>query len=195
MAVAGLRGVECDTGDTDDSLTMELVRITRGRGCRVITTTGGLLMALGVNTLRHSVHASISELSGGIRVIWRMLIRVTYWHYQYWYQSHVQSVPWGHVAMCQPQWAPCQSLWAESEREGVSVIRRHHQGPGDSLHHHHPGDQRPAGARPVSPPRDQNCHFTFLKSLSHICQRSWPLIGPLGQAGLWLVAGVTWQGS
>ena len=105
MAVAGLRGVECDTGDTDDSLTMELVRITRGRGCRVITTTGGLLMALGVNTLRHSVPASISELSGGIRVIWRMLIRVTYWHYQYWYQSHVQSVPWGHVAMCQPQWA------------------------------------------------------------------------------------------
>ena len=50
MAVAVLRGVECDTGDTDDSLTMELVRITRGRGCRVITNTGGLLMALPVNT-------------------------------------------------------------------------------------------------------------------------------------------------
>lgn len=52
MAVAGLRGVECDTGDTDDSPTMELVRITRGRGCRVITTTGGLLMAVPVNTAR-----------------------------------------------------------------------------------------------------------------------------------------------
>ena len=50
MAVAGLRGVECDTGDTDDSLTMELVRITWGRGGRVITTTGGLLMAMAQST-------------------------------------------------------------------------------------------------------------------------------------------------
>lgn len=58
MAVAGLRGVECDTGDTDDSLTMELVRITRGRGCRVITTTGGLLMA-------HSQHTQTPDLWPG----------------------------------------------------------------------------------------------------------------------------------
>ena len=68
MAVAGLRGVECDTGDTDDSLTMELVRITRGRGCRVITTTGGLLMAVPVNT--HTPRPDLSAWPGdAIRVI------------------------------------------------------------------------------------------------------------------------------
>lgn len=68
MAVAGLRGVECDTGDTDDSLTMELVRITRGRGCRVITNTGGLLMAVLVNTDLSAWPADAIR-AGGIRVM------------------------------------------------------------------------------------------------------------------------------
>ena len=172
MAVAGLRGVECDTGDTDDSLTMELVRITRGRGCRVITTTGGLLMAVLVNT-------DLSAWPGdAIRVIRGN-------------QSDVKNVDPSSILtlsrLISEEWASRTRGLVSASVCGVmsvivgrveSVIRP--SSAQASLHHR--GDQRPAGERPVSPLRDQNCHFTFLKSLSLICQRSSPLIGSCCQA-------------
>ena len=186
MAVAGLRGVECDTGDTDDSLTMELVRITRGRGRRVITTTGGLLMAESQSTHlapRHPV--CLTCLPGD-------LIRVIRGN-----QSDVKNAEpssiltlsgliseewaWGTRGRVSASVCGLMSVIVERVKPRLWVLSDHHQRPGDSLHHHHQGDQRPAGERPVSPLRDQNCHFTFLKSLSLICQRSWPLIGSRSQ--------------
>ena len=177
MAVAGLRGVECDTGDTDDSLTMELVRITRGRGCRVITTTGGLLMA-------HSQHTQTPDLWPGDAI---RAIRGN--------QSDVKNVDPSSI-LTLSRLISEERAWRTRGRVSASVrldlshcgesgvwsVIRASSGPGDSLHHHQPGDQRPAGARPVSPLRDQNCHFTFLKSLSLICQRSTPVIGSRRQA-------------